>query len=305
METNIELRQLRYFVIVAEELNFTRAAERLKIAQPPLSRQIQNLENNLQVELLARTNRRVTLTPAGEAFLAECRQILSHVEQSIRMTQRLAQGEIGKLAIGFEGSFHNETVLSIIQSFRNQFPDVDLILQEMPSGRQIDALEQRLIDIGFVDPIIYPKRISLIKLLTEPLVAVLSTAHPLATQDSVELTQLEQEPWIAGRIGEGCGLLTRLLEACRQVGFTPNIRQETNDIQMTLGFVASGLGVTLLPVSAPISEHRGIIYRKINPPIPWVELAVAWQDQNSSPVLKSFLSLVQSHYRTLQCEEPL
>lgn len=154
MEANLELRQLRYFVAVAEELNFTRAAERLQIAQPPLSRQIQALEKKLQLALFQRTNRRVTLTPAGGVFLSECRQILSQVEQSIRVTQRAAQGETGQLTLGFEGSFHNGTVLGIIQAFRDKFPDVTLALQEMPSGQQIDALLSQHIDVGFLNPIL-------------------------------------------------------------------------------------------------------------------------------------------------------
>lgn len=303
MDTDIELRQLRYFSVVAEELNFTRAAERLQIAQPPLSRQIQNLEKALQVELLQRTNRRVTLTPAGVVFLAECRQILSHLEQSIRMTQRADQGEIGQLIIGFEGSFHGQTVLSVIQNFRSHFPDVKLILQEMTSVQQMDALHQKLIDVGFVDPVIGREDISLIKVLAEPLVLVLATSHPLANQDSLDLKQLEQESWITGRRDKGCGLLMRLLEAFRQAGFVPNIQQETNDTQMTLGSVASGLGVTLLPVSAAASGCGGITYRALNSPLPQVELAVAWECHNSSSVLKSFLGIVQEMFP--QCHREL
>ncbi|NER80369.1 MAG: LysR family transcriptional regulator [Leptolyngbya sp. SIO1D8] len=297
MEADIELRQIRYFIAVAEELNFTRAAERLQIAQPPLSRQIQSLEKVLQVELLQRTNRRVTLTPAGQFFLSECQQILSHMERSIRMTRRAARGEIGQLIIGFEGSFHNETVLRIIQEFRQQFPDVDLVLQEMSSRQQTKALNQQLIDIGFVDPIVDHSDISLRKLLSEPLVVVLAISHPLANQDSLNLQELEQETWITGQSDKGCGLLIRILESCQQAGFTPNIQQETNDIQMTLGFVASGLGVTLLPISALRSEHSGVTYRTLQPPITQAELAVAWDLKNMSSVLTSFLGIVQLMYQ--------
>ncbi|MEN8447286.1 MAG: LysR family transcriptional regulator, partial [Cyanobacteria bacterium J06555_13] len=185
MEADIELRQIRYFAAVAEELNFTRAAERLQMAQPPLSRQIQNLEKALQVELLQRTNRSVVLTPAGQIFLVECQQILRDVDRSIRLARRAAQGEIGQLTIGFEGSFHNETVLSIIKEFRGKFPDVDLVLQEMPSRQQIHALDQQLIDIGFVDPVVEHKNVSVIKLLSEPLVVVIPTSHVLAEQDTL------------------------------------------------------------------------------------------------------------------------
>ncbi|MEC4803218.1 MAG: LysR substrate-binding domain-containing protein [Jaaginema sp. PMC 1079.18] len=296
METDIELRQLRYFAVVAEELNFTKAAERLKIAQPPLSRQIQSLEKALQVQLLERTNRRVNLTPAGAIFLEECHQILNQVNRSIHRVQRASRGEIGQLTIGFEGAFHNETILRIIRQFRSQFPDVDLILQEMPSGQQMEALSQQEIDVGFIDPILSCEDITSTQLVSEPLVVVLATSHPLAAQDTLDLRQLESEYWITGQSDKGCGLLIRLLEACRQAGFTPNIQQETNDIKMTLGFVASGLGVTLLPLSAVTSGYNGITYRKTPSPLPQVELAVAWESHNSSSVLNSFLNVVRDMF---------
>ncbi|MEL7226112.1 MAG: LysR substrate-binding domain-containing protein, partial [Cyanobacteria bacterium J06576_12] len=295
-KANIELRQLRYFVTVAQELNFTRAAEQLKIAQPPLSRQIQALEKALELQLFQRTNRRVTLTTAGEVFLGECQQILSQVDRSIQVAQRAAKGETGQLTIGFEGSFHNETVLSIIQSFRSQFPDVDLVLQEMSSGKQMDALLFRHIDVGFVDPIFRREEISIIQLPTEPLVVVLAASHLLAGQDSIDISQLEKASWITGQRDEGCGLLIRFLEACRQAGFTPNIRQETNDVQMRLGFVAAGLGITVLPISALISERSDIVYRELDISVPQVELAIAWQSNELSPVLQSFLGIVRSMF---------
>ena len=128
MDIDFAIRQLRYFVVVAEELNFTRAAVRLQIAQPPLSRQIQNLEQTLGFTLLERTNRRVALTAAGEVFLTECRQILSQIERGVLLAQRVAQGEVGQLIVGFEGASHNEIVLDIIRQLRTRFPDVELIM---------------------------------------------------------------------------------------------------------------------------------------------------------------------------------
>ncbi|MEL7493577.1 MAG: LysR substrate-binding domain-containing protein [Cyanobacteria bacterium J06554_11] len=302
MKPNIELRQLRYFVVVAEELNFTRAAQRLQIAQPPISRQIQALEKALKIVLFNRTNRRVTLTPAGQVFLAECRQILQQLEQGVRIAQRAALGETGQLVIGFEGAFHNEAILRIVQVFRRQFSDVELIFQEMSSGKQMDALQMQHIDIGFVDPIISRENISFMQLLSEPMVVVLPESHPLAVQETIALLQLENAPWITGRRDEGCGLLLRFLEICRQAGFVPNIQQETNDIQMRLGFVASGLGITLLPLSALASGYEGVVHREIvreavkeiDDPTDQVKLAIAWQSDRMSPVLNAFLEVVRS-----------
>ncbi|NJN21529.1 MAG: LysR family transcriptional regulator [Leptolyngbya sp. RL_3_1] len=293
MTTDLELRQLRYFVVVAEELNFTRAAERLQIAQPPLSRQIQGLEKALGVDLLERTNRRVALTAAGQVFLSECRQILAHLDRTVRNTQRAAQGETGQLVVGFEGSVHNDVVLKTIRKFRHQCPDVELIVQEMPSGRQLEGLHKGRLDLGFVEPIMATADVVVEPLIAEPLIVALAETHPLADHKQLTLTQLAQESWITGRSDEGCGLLVRILAACRQAGFTPKVQQETNDPQMMLGLVAASLGVTLLPTSARSFFQTGVTYRPLQPPVPEVELAIAWHSGNQSPVLRAFLQTIQ------------
>ncbi|MEM9219515.1 MAG: LysR substrate-binding domain-containing protein [Cyanobacteria bacterium P01_F01_bin.150] len=291
---NIELRQMRYFVAVAEELNFTRAAERLQIAQPPLSRQVQALEQSLGIMLLERTNRKVALTPAGAVFLEECRQVLAQVERSVSLAQQVAHGETGKLVVGFEGAAHNELILKIIRQFRAQFPNVDLVMQEMASGKQVDALERRKIDVGLIEPIASRDDIELMALLSEPLMVAMYDHHPLARERTVDLYQLANEDWVTGQRNSGCGLLLRILDACHQAGFTPKIQQETNDLQMTLGFVASGLGVTLLPESRALPKE-GVVYRPVQPPIADVQLAIAWWSGRRSPVVDSFLQIAEAH----------
>ncbi|MGD1908344.1 MAG: LysR family transcriptional regulator [Leptolyngbyaceae cyanobacterium] len=297
MTTDIELRQLRYFVVVAEELNFTRAAERLQIAQPPLSRQIQNLEKSLGLTLLERTNRRVELTAAGQVFFSECRQILSHVDRSVRATQRAARGETGQLIVGFEGAVHNDVVLKTIRKFRNQFPDVELIVQELASGQQIQGLQKGRIELGFIEPILASEDVEIEPLISEPLIVALAETHPLAVHKQLTLAQLAKEVWITGRSDEGCGLLARILAGCREAGFTPNVKQETNDPQMMLSLVASGLGVTLLPSSARSFFQTGVTYRPLQPPKPEVELAIAWHPENRSPVLQAFLQTLRASLR--------
>lgn len=292
MDIDFAIRQLRYFVAVAEELNFTRAAERLQIAQPPLSRQIQSLEQALGFMLLERTNRRVTLTAAGDVFLAECRQILNQVEHGVRVAQRVAQGEIGQLVVGFEGAAHNSLILGIIRQFRARFPDTDLIMQEMSSGKQVEALQQRHLDVGLIEPIAAEGDIQIEPLLSEPLVVTLGKHHALAQEKQIALSQLADEPWVTGRNRYGCGLLLRILEACREAGFTPKVQQETNDLQMTLGFVASGLGVALLPESSTLAQE-GIVYRSLQPPVPQARLAIAWHAEQKLPVVDSFLQVVE------------
>ena len=291
MDADFSIRQLRYFVVVAEELNFTRAAERLQIAQPPLSRQIQSLEQTLGFTLLERTNRRVALTPAGDVFLTECRQILSNVEQGVRAAQRVAQGAAGQLVMGFEGAAHNDLILTIIRQFRSQFPDVELIMQEMPSGKQVEELWSGRMNVGLIEPIAAEDGLTVAPLLSEPLMAALADSHPLAAKEYISLNQLADEPWITGRSNYGCGLLLRILDACNQAGFVPSVKQETNDLQMTLGFVSSGLGVTLLPESSRLTQ-TGVAYRSLKPPAPEVQLAIAWNQK--SPVVDSFLQVVEA-----------
>ncbi|MEM9484987.1 MAG: LysR substrate-binding domain-containing protein [Cyanobacteria bacterium P01_F01_bin.116] len=290
MDIDFSVRQLRYFVVVAEELNFTRAAEKLQIAQPPLSRQIQSLEQTLGFRLLERTNRRVALTAAGDVFLTDCRQILTNLEQGIRSAQRVAQGAAGQLIMGFEGAAHNDLILEIIRQFRAQFPDIELIMEEMPSGKQVDALRQGQLDVGLIEPIAAGDNLNIAPLLSEPLVVALAENHPLASEEQIVLAQLADEPWVTGRSNCDCGLLLRILDACRQAGFEPKVQQETNDLQMTLGFVASGLGVALLLESSQIAQ-TGVAYRSIKSPAPEVQLAISWYQK--SPIVQSFLQVVE------------
>jgi DNA-binding transcriptional LysR family regulator len=291
---DIEFRQIRYFVIVAEELNFTRAAERLQIAQPPLSRQIQSLETALGVELIDRSRRRVRLTPAGNVFLEQSRQLLRQLEIAIRAAQRVDRGEIGRLVVGFEGSGHSSRVLQVVQAFRSQFPDVEFVLQEMTSKQQVEALGDRLIDLGFIEPAMATDKVAIETLLTEPLMAVLAAHHPLAQQEHLALSQLATEPWITGRSNIGCGLLSRITAACAEADFTLDVRQETNDIQMMLGFVAAGLGVTLLPASVSRDSSPEVAYRPLKPPTPTVGLAIAWNPAENTAPLSAFLQTVKA-----------
>ncbi|MEM7793664.1 MAG: LysR family substrate-binding domain-containing protein [Cyanobacteria bacterium P01_C01_bin.118] len=233
----------------------------------------------------------MALTPAGDVFLAECRQILSRVEQGIRAAQRVAQGAAGQLIMGFEGAAHNDLILTIIRQFRSQFPDVELIMQEMPSGKQVEELQHGQVDVGLIEPIALKDGLTVAPLLSEPLVAALTESHPLAAKEHVSLRQLADEPWVTGRSYYGCGLLLRILDACNQAEFAPNVKQETNDLQMTLGFVASGLGVTLLPESSRLAQ-TGVIYRPLELPAPEVQLEIAWN--RKSPVIESFLHVVET-----------
>ncbi|MGB2925774.1 MAG: LysR substrate-binding domain-containing protein [Limnothrix sp.] len=289
METNVELRQLRYFVAVAEELNFTRAAERLNITQSLLSRQIKSLEKNLGIELLERTNRQFFLTPAGKVFWGECKNILQGIEQSIQLTKRVALGEIGRLRIGFENVASRKMILKIVRQFHHDFPGVELELQEMSSGKQVAALKRKHLEVGLIDPIVATAEIACTSLVKESLVAVLPETHPLAEMEQIQLAELAVDLWVVGRNDGNCGLSKRTLAACADAGFYPQIRQQANDIPMMLSFIASDFGVSLLPISACNLARPGIRFVPLSEPVPEAELAIARLAETTSPIIDSLL----------------
>ena len=290
---DMELRYLRYFLAVAEELNFARAAKRLRISQPPLSRQIRILEKQLGVELFHRTKRQVQLTEAGQVFLEEAREILARVEQGVRAAQRASRGEIGRLVVGFEGSFSYDIVPFSIRAYQERFPDVELIVQEMTTAEQGEALLENRIGVGFIVPPLHQENLVVETLLQERLIVALPETHALATRRTVRLPDLADESLITGSRQDGCGLYEQVLIICHQAGFSPKIIQETNEIQMMLGFVAAGIGVSLLPASVKDFQRAGVVYRELEQPTPEIGLAMVWYRNNDSPVLQAFLKTVR------------
>jgi len=289
----MELRQLQYFLAVAEELNFIRAAERLQMAQPPLSRQIRQLEQELGVELFRRTKRRVELTEAGEAFLAEARQILAQVELGVRVAQRASRGEIGRLVVGFEGSSTYDVIPKSLKVYRERFPEVDLVVYAMTTEEQIQALLEGRINIGFVVSPLSDRRLTVEIILRESLVLAIPENHPLATRISVQVRNLEGEPFIMFQRHRGCGLYDQVIAVCQRAGFSPRVIQEADEMQVILGFVAAGLGITLLSASVQQFQRPGVVYRTLQPSTPKVALAVAWRRDAPSAVLQAFIEVVR------------
>ena len=289
----MELRQIQYFLAVAEELNFSRAAVRLQIAQPPLSRQIRQLEEELGVELFHRTKRQVQLTEAGRAFLEEARQILAQVEQGVRVAQRASRGEIGRLVVGFEGSSTYDVIPMSLKVYRERFPEVDLVVYAMTTEEQIQALLERRIGIGFVVSPINDKRLAIETILRESLILAIPENHPLATRTSVRVRELESEPFITFQRDRGCGLYDQVIAVCRRANFSPRIIQEADEMQVILGFVAAGLGVTLLSASVVQFQRPGVVYRMLQPSMPKVALALAWRRDVPSAVIQAFIEVVR------------
>lgn len=288
----MELRQLKYFVTVAEELNFRRAAKRLYMEQPPLSRQIRQLEEDLGVELFLRSKRGVNLTAAGQAFLDEARLTLAQAERAAIVAQQAAAVQVKKLTIGFSICAFNRVLPEIIQTHRQQFPEVIVTLTEMSNQVQIQALLNDTIDVGFIHaPLAHPDILTL-TLLSEPLVVALPLNHPLTNQEQIELRSLQNEPFVLCPQHVKPELYLQIMHLCQQAGFQPNVAQEASPPELMLGFVESGMGISLVAAGAQTRHKVGVVYRPLATPTPIFEIAAAWRKGADSPVLNQFLDVI-------------
>jgi DNA-binding transcriptional LysR family regulator len=290
----MELRHLKYFVAVAEELHYGRAAERLHIAQPPLSQQIMNLEEELGVKLFDRTRRAIQLTDAGVYFLKEAQHILAHVDQAAETARRIYRGQAGRLVVGFVGSVVHTFLPEGLRAFRERFPDVELILQELNTEEQIKSLHAKRIDIGFLYPAAHDRTLASQPLTEAPLIVVLPEKHALAGRKSVDIGELAQEPFIANTRSSEPVVRDAFISICHAAGFSPRIAQEAGQVQTVLGLVASGLGACLLPDYIKNIRRPGVRYIPLSGPSPKVKLAVVWRSDNSSSLVKSFVQVVES-----------
>jgi LysR family transcriptional regulator, benzoate and cis,cis-muconate-responsive activator of ben and cat genes len=292
----MELRHLRYFVAVAEELHFGRAAKRLEMAQPPLSIQIQRLEKELGVKLLERTQRHVELTAAGKVFLERARRVLEQAELAIHAAQRAGRGETGSLAVGFVGSATYGVLPEVLRLFRRRFPDVDLMLYEMGSTAQQRAVVEGRLHLGLIrtprDNAGLDEALAQQVVQREPLVVALPKGHALTELETLPLIQLAAEPFILfpreGRPSYG----DLVLEACAKAGFVPRVTQQTQEMQTAVSLVAAGMGVTLVPDSVRTLRRDNVVYKTIAPPAPISELSAVYRRGDESPVLAAFLKVM-------------
>jgi DNA-binding transcriptional LysR family regulator len=289
----MELRHLRYFVAVAEELHFSRAAQRVGIAQPPLSQQIKTLEDEVGAPLFYRTKRKVELTAAGQAFLGEARRTLAQAEHALRVARRAARGEVGQLAIGFVSSAVYGRFASVFRIMRSQHAEVALTLHELTSEEQVEAVKGNRLDVGLVrPPVVGAEGLSLRSVSQEPLVAVLPQGHALSRQPHVALKALAKEPFLLVPRHLGPGFYDQIIRLCARAGFTPNVVQEARTAQTIISLVAAGMGVSLVPASLRNLRRTGVVYRPIEPSSATTELAALWRRDDQSPVLRLFLGVL-------------
>ncbi|HHW2079667.1 LysR substrate-binding domain-containing protein [Pseudomonas aeruginosa] len=299
----MELRHLRYFIAVAEELHFGRAAERLGISQPPLSQQIQALEEEIGARLFERTNRRVELTDAGRLFLDESRQVLAQVDKAVLLARRAHLGELGELKIGFTSSApFTSTIPSSIHAFRKAYPDVHLDLQEMSSRQALKALLEESLQVGVIRPLALPDAVHWVELFREPLVAVLRADHPLAagSEDGLAIAALAEEPFVFFPRSYGTGLYDQVIALTRQAGFSPRIAQEASEAMTIIGLVSAGLGVSILPASFRRTRVDGVVYRTLSDPEATTAVWLVRRQNEGSPLALSFIDLVTREAASLR-----
>jgi DNA-binding transcriptional LysR family regulator len=290
----MELRHLRAFVAVAEEKHFGRAADRLHMAQPPLSQQIRRLEQDLGVPLLHRTTRKVELAPAGEVLLERARRLLADAEAAREDARRAARGEVGRLAVGFTGSATYALLPALARALRAELPGVELGLHgEMLTPAQVAGLDAGTLDLGLLRPPVRHHALHVEVVVREPLVAVLPQTHPLAQGNEVPVERLAGEPFVAYPSHLRSVLHDAVEDVCAAHGFKPTVAMEVAETATLVSFVAAGIGVSLVPLSVTRLAVVGAVYRPLAGDPPQVELALAHRREDDAPVLARALDVVR------------
>jgi DNA-binding transcriptional LysR family regulator len=292
----MELRHLRYFVAVAEELHFRRAAERLNISQPPLSQQIRLLELELGTELFERTNKRVALTQTGRLFLPEARAAITQAEWAAEVARKAERGELGELRIGFFPSAPLVPVFAgAIRAYREKHPRVSLVLDELESREQILAIAEERADIAIVRSIaapILPAGIVRRLIIEEPLVVALRCDHPLSKRRVILMEYLADEPFVFYGDRMGIVLPQLVLELCRNAGYEPRVSQLANANTTLIGLVAAGLGVAVVPRALARLSHADVVIRPIKQGKATIAAWILWDTRRNSPLVDAFLRLI-------------
>ncbi|QIX28085.1 LysR family transcriptional regulator [Nocardioides sp. JQ2195] len=285
----MELRHLRYFLAVAEELHFGRAAERLHMAQPPLSQQIRQLEAELGVALFTRTTRQVALTPAGARYLERTRAVLAAVDQAGVEAGRVAAGEVGRVSIGFIGSATYSLLPKLARHLRATLPDVECEVKgEMLTPEQVHALRDGTIDVALMRTPVPHQDLVVEVVRREPLVVALSSQHPLAEAEVVSVGDLRDEPFVTYPSEHRSVLHDTVLAACQRAGFSPHTAVQAAETSTLVVFVAAGLGVAMVPESVGALQLAGVTFRPLAEKTS-VELAIGWHPERRTPAVDRVL----------------
>jgi DNA-binding transcriptional LysR family regulator len=290
----LELRHLKYFAAVAREGNIGRAALSLNISQPPLTRQIQQLEEFIGAPLFIRSVKGVELTAAGEALYKDAQSILTLAGLAVERTRRAAKGQLGRLDIGIFGTGVFDVVPRVLRKFRNEFPDVEIALHTMTKDEQLEALRQRRIDIGFNRLIPKNPDIKSRVVMWERLMVGLHSSNPLATHEVISFSDLADQPLVLFPSRGHPNFSDFVAHKCREYGFIPQVVQEVGDAVTGVALVASGFGVCIIPQSATHFKASGMVYRpmKESPPT-MLDVSCLYCQGDPSPILSEFLRVIE------------
>jgi DNA-binding transcriptional LysR family regulator len=288
----MKLHQLRYFVTVAEELHFGRAASRLRMAQPPLSRQIRELEGELATRLFNRTTRGVELTDAGRVLLEEARAALSQVDHAAEAARRAGQGEIGQLVVGVVPTVDTQVFTRILRTFSARYPSVQVVIRSLNTTTQIQGLRAGTLQAGFLRLPVRDDALTIKLVSREPLVAAVPAGHPLARVGRLSLVALADEPHVIFPRPVAPGYYDMIVSLYREAKVHLRIAQEAEHVQTILGLVAGGFGVSVLPDTVRNLRPRDVVFRSLTGQLPRAETAVAYRRDDPSEVLRAFVAVV-------------
>ncbi|MFA0014075.1 LysR substrate-binding domain-containing protein [Vibrio lentus] len=300
MSLNYEIRHLKHFFALAEELNFRRAAEKLNIAQPALSRSLQKLESDLGVILFIRTTRLVELTDAGKAFHAGAHQAFLSLIDAEKSAMRVKIGEEGSLRIGYTNFAITGQLPQLLKAFKDSYPLIRLELMHQFSADQIESLEKERLDFGFITgPLIY-KGITSFPFQQDPLIAIVPDSHPLSHKPSIDLIDLRHESFILGNTNNWTHFFKIIKRVCRNAGFMPNIVEEAYDTEAILGLVSSGFGISLHAGTVKNYYRKGVKIIDINDHLDTISTELITFNPAQSPIKKIFFDFARSYSKGLK-----
>ena len=291
----MELRHLRYFVAVAEELNVRRAAGRLRVSQPPVSRQIRDLEEEVGAPLFIRSKQGMQLTDAGHFFLKEARQILAQSRRAVEQAQAASRGEAGRLAFAYDGALFDPAFTRVMREFRKRFPAVELSIAEMHTYMQVPELLDRHIDLAYLGLRFHEleKELEFAWVGRPDILIALPPGHPLARKRVIETSDMAKELLIAPPKVEP-GFYELLVNSCRNAGFEPQIVQTGNNALCMLQLVAAGIGIAPVPETFRRLFAIEVEYRPLNLAKSPLDFYIAWRKDNPSPVLAAFIKMIRA-----------
>lgn len=290
----MELRHLKYFSTLAEELHFGRAAEKLFIAQPPLSRQIKLLENELGVLLFTRDNKKVRLTEFGKYLKTECDKLFSDVDGILNNMKLLKAGNTGTITIGYVGAVMHSFLPLVLRDIVKKFPDITTLLKELDNDNQMKELKNNNIDIGFLRTPVVSEEITMESIYTETLSIIISNDHKLAAKKKIALSDLAEEPFIGFTAKCAPGLRNSIVSICGRAGFVPRITHETSQINTILRLVESNLGYSIIPTSVKTGYRLNLRFVELNKDPERTEICMAYNSAKITPITANVIQLIHS-----------